>query len=185
MHPWRPWIVLATLAAFASQAAVIYKWTDSNGVVHYSDQPVPGAEKIVTSSSPSSGATSSANASGNGTAPGAAPKKNAPPGLNYTQFAITSPLPNQTFFGEDVVSVHLALEPALKPNQTITWHLNGKQLEDQGSDTVQFTIGNLNRGTYALAATITDQQTGESQSTDSVSFFVRQPSELAPLHQRP
>jgi hypothetical protein len=43
----------------------------------------------------------------------------------------------------------------------------------------------LNRGTYALAATITDQQTGESQSTDSVSFFVRQPSELAPLHQRP
>jgi hypothetical protein len=185
MHPWRPWIVLATLAAFASQAAVVYKWTDANGVIHYSDQPVPGAEKIVTSTSLSGGTASPAHAAASGTAPGAAPKKNAGPGLNYTQFAITSPLPDQTFFGDDVVSVHLSLDPALKPNQTITWHLNGKQLADQGPDTTQFTLGNLSRGTYAIAATITDQQTGESQSTDSVSFFVRQPSELAPLHQRP
>jgi hypothetical protein len=46
-------------------------------------------------------------------------------------------------------------------------------------------LQSLDRGTYSIAATISDQQTGESQSTDSVSFFVRQPSSLAPLHQRP
>ena len=40
--------MLASLAAFAGQAAVIYKWTDAQGVVHYSDQPVPGAQKIYT-----------------------------------------------------------------------------------------------------------------------------------------
>jgi hypothetical protein len=45
MHPLRPWIVLAAFAAFAAQAAVIYKWTDANGVVHYSDQPVPGSRE--------------------------------------------------------------------------------------------------------------------------------------------
>ena len=43
--------MLAALAAFAAQAAVIYKWTDADGVVHFSDQPVPGAEKIYTGAS--------------------------------------------------------------------------------------------------------------------------------------
>jgi Domain of unknown function (DUF4124) len=181
MHPWRPWIILASLAAFAGQAAVVYKWTDSDGVIHYSDQPVPGAEKIFTASSPTPGGSASS-----GRTPGpAGSKKSVAPGLNYGQFSITSPLPEQTFFGDDVISVHLALEPSLKPGQTITWHLNGKQLEDTGSVATQFALPHLDRGTYALAASITDQTTGESASTDSVTFYVRQPSALSPQHQKP
>ena len=34
---------------------MIYKWIDADGVVHFSDQPVPGAEKIVTSSPTNNG----------------------------------------------------------------------------------------------------------------------------------
>jgi len=175
--------VLAGLAAFAGQAAVVYKWTDSDGVIHYSDQPVPGAEKIFTASSPTPRGAEPSDRRANPTGP--APKKNVAPGLNYNQFAITSPLPDQTFFGDDVISVHLALDPALKPDQTITWHLNGKQIEDLGPTATQFALPRLDRGTYALAATITDQTTGQSASTDSVSFFVRQPSALSPLHKKP
>jgi hypothetical protein len=176
--------VLASLAAFAGQAAVVYKWTDSDGVIHYSDQPVPGAEKIFTAGSPSPGGSVSSARPANPGVP-AAPKKNVAPGLDYSQFSITSPVPDQTFFGDDVISVHLALVPGLKPDQTITWHLNGKQLDDQGPTATQFTLPHLDRGTYAIAATITDQTTGASLSTDSVSFFVRQPSELAPQHRKP
>jgi hypothetical protein len=184
MHPWRPWIVLATLAAFAGQAAVVYKWTDPDGVVHYSDQPVPGAQKIYTSASMGTGAAAPSRGA-------AAPDGRAPdgqretPGLGYTQFAVTSPAPDQTFFGDELISVSLALNPELKRNHAITWHLNGRQLDDQGPTTTQFNLPRLDRGTYAIAATITDQQSGESQSTDSVSFFVRQPSALAPQHQKP
>src|SRR5579859_2436013 len=170
MHPWRPWTVLACLAAFAGQAAVVYKWTGSDGVIHYSDQPVPGAEKIFTSSAPSTGrSVSPANPdSANQGVPG--PRKNAAPGLEYSQFAITSPVPDQTFYGDDVISVHLALEPGLKPDQTITWHLNGRQLDDQPSTATQLTLPRLERGTYAIAATITDQATSATPTTDSVSF---------------
>jgi hypothetical protein len=183
MHPWRPWIVLAALAAFAGQAAVVYKWTDADGVIHYSDQPVPGAEKIFTAGSPTAGGkAASARSTANPVMPGAA--KNAAPGLNYDQFSITSPAPDQTFFGDDVISVHLALSPGLKPDQTITWHLNGKELE-QSPTATQFSLQNLERGTHAIAATITDQRTGESQSTDSITFFVRQPSLLSPQHPKP
>jgi hypothetical protein len=184
MHPWRPWIVLGCLAAFAGQAAVIYKWTDSDGVVHYSDQSVPGAEKIYTASSSASRPAAPAGRSTADTpAPGA--KKPVAPRLAYTQFSITSPTPDQTFFGDEPIGVHLALDPGLKPEQTITWHMNGKQLDDQGPSTTQFTLPRLDRGAYVIAATITDQQTGESSTTDSVSFYVRQPSELSPQHQKP
>jgi uncharacterized protein DUF4124 len=183
MHPWRPWFLIATLAAFAGQAAVVYKWTDSDGVVHYSDQPVPGAQKIFTATSASAGAASGERP--NAAPPGSISAKSVTSALTYSQFAITSPAANQTFFGDDIVAVHLGLEPDLKAGQTISWHLNGKQLDDQAPTSIQFALQHLDRGTYVIAAIITDQQTGESLSTDSVTFFVRQPSELSPQHLKP
>lgn len=174
--------MLATLAAFAGQAAVIYKWTDSDGVVHYSDQPVAGAVKISTGSDPTGRSASSARPTTDSQTPGA---KKEEPGLGYTEFSITSPAPDQTFFGDDVVTVSLALNPGLKPNQAITWQLNGKQLDDQGPTTTQFSLPHLDRGSYTISATVTDQETGESRSTDGIGFFVRQPSALSPQHKKP
>jgi Domain of unknown function (DUF4124) len=178
MHPRILCFVLGALVAFGASAAVVYKWVDADGVVHYSDQPVPGAEKIYTSSAAKSGTVVPL--------PGAnqAAKK---PGkaTGFTQLEITSPAADQTFFGDEVVGVNLALTPALGPGQIITWHLNGKQLTDQAPDATSFVLPRLDRGAYAIAATVTDQTTGESQSTPSVSFFVRQPSALSPQHKNP
>lgn len=162
---------------------MVYKWTDSDGVVHYSDQPVPGAEKIFTAGSPSTPGSVASARSASPELPG--PRKNVPAGLNYSQLAITSPAPEQSFFGDEVISVHLAVEPALKPDQIITWHLNGRQLDDVGPAATQFSLPHLDRGTYAIAATVADPTTGESSSTDSVTFYVRQPSSLSPQHQKP
>ena len=184
MHPWRPWIVLATLAAFAGQAAVVYKWTDSDGVIHYSDQPVPGAEKIYTGTGSGTGASSRTRS--NPDAQDASPQRGAPaPALGYTEFAIASPVPDQTFFGDEPISASLTLIPGIKSNHTITWHLNGTEIQDQVPNAAQIKLPHLDRGTYAIAATITDPETGESRSTDSVTFFVRQPSALSPQHQKP
>jgi len=171
-------LVAGLLAAFAVQAAVVYKWVDPDGVVHYSDQASPGAEKIYTSSSTPAGAS--------GQRPPAGPPKAAastPPAgaLAYSEFSITSPVNDQTFFGDDVIAVHLSLTPALRPNQSIAWHLNGREL-DIPPDAVSFPLPHLDRGTYTLAASITDQRTGDAQSSNSVTFFVRQPSALAPQH---
>jgi hypothetical protein len=166
---------MGLLAAFTAQAAVIYKWVDADGVVHYSDQASPGAEKIVTAVSSAPAVSGARNATG----PVAQSPVTAQGGLNYTEFSINSPAPQQTFFADDVVAVHLNLSPTLRPNQSITWHLNGKQL-DFPPTSVSFALPRLDRGTYALAATITDQQTSESQTSNSVTFFVRQPSALSP-----
>lgn len=179
MHPRILCFVLGALAAFGASATVVYKWVDADGVVHYSDQAVPGAEKIYTSSAAKSGTVVPL--------PGANQTAKKPPGrtTGFTQLAITSPAADQTFFGDEVIGVNLALTPALSPGQIITWHLNGKQLADQPPDATSFVLPHLDRGAYAIAATITDQTTGESQSTPSVSFFVRQPSALSPQHKSP
>ena len=173
MRPRQSWLAIGLLAACTVQAAVIYKWVDADGVVHYSDQAVPGAEKIITAGSPSSSASGRSATAGSVAQP---PQKPAG-GLNYTEFSITSPAPDQTFFGDDVVAVHLNLAPSLRPNQAITWHLNGQQLDSQA---LSFALPHLDRGTYTIAATITDEQTSESQTSNSVTFFVRQPSALSP-----
>src|ERR1700675_3481163 len=117
MHLLRLWFALGLVAACAADAAVIYKWTDADGVVHYSDQAVPGAEKIVTSSSSSNGI---GVAAARGSARGAAiatPSKKAPSRLDYAAFAIESPAKEQVFFGDEIVPVRLRLDPDLKSNQ--------------------------------------------------------------------
>ena len=177
MHLWRPCLALCLFAAFAAHGAVVYKWTDADGVVHFSDQPVPGAEKIVTSSSTSNGIGGGKTRSGN-----ASPIVAQPPALAYSEFAVESPAKEQVFFNDEIIPVRLALSPGLKPNQTITWHLNGKPLDDQPPTTVSFTLQSLARGTYVIAATITDTVTGESKTSDSVTFYMRQPSELDNQH---
>jgi len=180
MHPRTSWLVTGLLAAFAVQAAVVYKWVDADGVVHYSDQASPGAEKIFTSSSTSAGSAAGARASAGSQV--VSPNIGASTaGLGYSEFSITSPVSDQTFFGDDVIAVHLGLSPSLKRGQSITWHLNGKQL-DFPPEAVAFPLPHLDRGTYTLAATITDQGSGESQNSNSITFYVRQPSALAPQH---
>ncbi len=168
--------VMLSLAASASCAATVYKWTDAAGVVHFSDQPEPGSEKIITNGGPARSAAPT-------TAPAPpAPQKPAVPlkpsvALGYTTLAIASPTPGQTFVAT-AVPVRLALDPVMKPNHILTWSLNGSALPDTEQ---QFALENLPRGAYSLTATISDPATQESYSTDPVDFFVRQPSILAPL----
>ena len=173
MHPRQSWLALSLLAALSVQAAVIYRWVDADGVVHYSDQQAPGAERIVTS------APNTAAAGPRSSAAAAQPIKPPSGSLNYSDINITAPQADQTFFGGDPIGVNLNLNPGLKSGHSITWHMNGKQLDEQ-RDAVSFTIAQLARGTYALTATITDQQTGETVNSNSVTFFVRQTGALQP-----
>jgi hypothetical protein len=174
--------VLTSLAAFAGQAAVIYKWTDAQGVVHYSDQSVPGAQKIYTTSPAGTGSGAPSNSTVNAQAPA---DPGTPAKQGYSIVAVTSPSAEQSFFGDEPIGVALALDPGLKPGDTVTWHLNGQELADQGPGTTQFTLPHLDRGTYAIAATVTDSKSGQTQSTPSVTFYVRQPSALSPQHRTP
>jgi hypothetical protein len=176
--------MIGLLTAYAAQAAVVYKWVDADGVVHFSDQPVPGAQKIITAGKsslngyPAPASPSNSNPGGQPARPGAA----APtPAAGIT---ILSPQPEQNFFNGEPINVALS-QQELTADQTVTWHLNGKELSDQPPTATQFVLSNPGRGTFAIAATIADQRTGEVQSTPSVTFYVHEPSTLSPQHRNP
>jgi hypothetical protein len=173
--------MVAVLAAFAGHAAVVYKWTDAAGVVHYSDQPEPGAEKVQTATGAAKAAAAPALSNPDPADPDA---EKATLVLGYAQFAVASPTPEQVFFGDEPISVNLAVSPALKQNHTLVWNLNGKELQEHANSSL-FSLSSLERGTYVIAATVSDPETGQSRSTDNVTFYVRQPSLLAPQHQKP
>ena len=173
--------MVAMLAAFAGHAAVVYKWTDAAGVVHYSDQPEPGAEKVHTAPNSLNGAAAPALSNPDAADPDG---EKATLILGYAQFAVASPTPEQVFFGDEPISVNLAVSPALKQNHTLVWNLNGKELQEHANSSL-FNLSSLERGTYVIAATVSDPETGQSRSTDNVTFYVRQPSLLAPQHQKP
>jgi hypothetical protein len=183
MHPCRSWILVGACASwlvpFGAQALVIYKWTDAQGVVHFSDQPVPGAEKVVTSSGPEHAGIMGQTAAAPAT-PGAKPKSEKT--LSTAKISIASPAPEQTFTGGESVPVSLAMDGDLKPNWTVVWTLNGAQVQGQPQNATSFTLTDLARGVYTVEATITDGATGESKSADAVTFNVLRPSLLSPQH---
>jgi hypothetical protein len=178
MHPRKLWLICGLLATCVVHAAVVYKWKDAAGTIHFSDQPVPGAERIVTS------APNTAEAGPKTPAVATQGDSRKPTGLDYAQFEISSPAKEQSFFNDESVGVSLSLSPALKPNQSLTWQLNGQPLESAPPNSTSFTIGSLDRGAYTLIATITDEATGQTRSSDTVAFYMKKPSALAPQHQR-
>ena len=170
---------LCLFATLASHAAVVYKWTDADGVVHFSDQPVEGAEKITVS-----GESLNRSASPGGNPPGGnlkalLDKANASkPGLHYLSFVIATPVKEQTFFDEPV-PVSVVLDPPLEDGHALNWSLNGEVLTDE-ENRLSFQRTDLARGTYVLAATITDLGTHEQTSTPPITFYMHQHSVLAP-----
>lgn len=175
MHLRRLWFVLGFVVAITAHAAVIYKWTDANGVVHYSDHAVPGAEPISVSTGNTSGVTPGVRQ------PPAPADRTATSAPVNVVFAISSPVSEQVFFGDDSVPARVNMDPPLASTQVLSWTLNGAPLTEQGPNAVSFSLPRLARGTYTLTATLTDGGSGESRSA-SVTFYVRQPSELSPQH---
>ncbi len=160
----------------ACPAAVIYKWTDGSGVIHYADQPVPGAQRIeIVADAPTRGAPPPAPAD---TAPASPPPR--PATVPYTSFAITSPAPEQAFVSIDV-PVSLSLQPKLQAAHTLVWTLNGTPLTGD-ADLTSFTLASLPRGAYTLSAAIEDRAGGGTLENASVTFYVHRPSLLMPQH---
>lgn len=182
MRLCRSWLAFGLVSVLSAplllQAAVVYKWTDADGVVHLSDQPAPGAEKIVTDGSSSRGILDTA-------APRAqqAATPKAATLLATTRISIASPTPDQTFSGSEVMYASATVDPDIQPNGpiSISWSLNGAPVAE-GEGSTHFALPDLPRGVYTLSATLTDTGSGATKNADPVTFNVLRPSVLSPQH---
>jgi len=168
---------LLLLAAPLALAATVYKWVDENGVVHYSDQPHPNAEKVHVKE-PQTYRESN---------PLAAPAAPSPDGgggggPTYRGCLIAQPADNEDLANPDSLVVVVRTDPPLRPGDQVFVTLDGQALNDGRPTGAQFTISPVERGTHVLQATVRDSGGALLCQTSGISYSAHQPSVLNPAN---
>lgn len=179
------WILMALLFVSWPVAAAeeMWRWVDEEGVVHYSDRPHPGAERVLLESAQSykpPALPSRADArSGETEAEGSGD------GVAYTELRVVSPEPEETLWnigGE--LEVQLSISPGLAQGHQLRVYLDGSRVEEVPEGRTRFTLGEVFRGEHTLRAAVVDQDGQEVVSSDPVVFYVQQASLQNPSSNR-
>ncbi len=159
--------------------AAVYKWTDSSGQVHYTDQWQEGSQAVdlpepsVYTPAPVPSATQS---------PGTGA---ASPAGDYDLLEVSAPAQDETIRNnEGKVTVGLRLEPTLRQGDVIELFLDGEKVPG-GLSTTGATLSNINRGTHTVKARVIDASGQELISSQPISFFLRRESKLFPQRPKP
>jgi hypothetical protein len=166
--------VLLLIAPGLGQAAKVYKWTDNQGNVIYSDSPRPGAQEIEVPTEPAGIVP---------VPPQQIPRPKPPtPGSVYGTLIVASPSNDQIIDDPGGwVNVSLALEPPLRVSQgdAIRLKLDGQTLVTRYTGS-EIALSNVARGTHTLQAEVVDPAGNALIGSQSVTFHVQQPSIQAP-----
>lgn len=146
----------------------VYKWVDPQGIVHYSDQPHPNAQKLevrgaqtftALPAEPSSSSTSG-------------PTTTQASGPAYDSCTITQPADQQTLTNVYEATAVVQTSPGLRPGDDIRLFIDGKQIAGSGNS---FTFPVV-RGQHSVQAVVEDSTGQIVCETSGVTFFVHQPS---------
>ncbi|HEV3179002.1 MAG TPA: DUF4124 domain-containing protein [Steroidobacteraceae bacterium] len=159
-------------------AGTVYKWTDENGVVHYSDQPHPNAQKIQVQAAQTYKAPAADTAAASG--PGA-PTQPATPGA-YRGCAVVQPQDDSTFANIDSLTVVVQTDPVLRPGDQVFVTLDGEALNGKAATGSTFTLSPVDRGTHTLQAMVRGADGSMLCQAPSVTFHVHQPSLQNPVN---
>ena len=168
-------VILSMLTAVSALAAETWRWRDAEGVVHYSDRPVPGAERMDVNVSQKSSPEASTPQTSNSTRQPAAP----PVPVRY-RCEILRPANDEVFNSVNAVTATVALEPGLQDGQRLQVYLNGAVYPQWPSGVQTYTLQDLNRGSYTLSARVLDAGGTALCAGPAINFHIRQPTLLSP-----
>jgi Domain of unknown function (DUF4124) len=168
--------------ALAAGAAEVWRWKDANGVVHYSDNPQPGAERVAVNAPASAGeaaAPDSGSDYANDTASeGASSNAQAVQPVRYASCTVNQPSHDQVFQGLQPVGVELRIEPGLQEGHQVRVLYDGAALAEWPADSTSFTLNEVYRGSHTLAVRIVDANGRNVCAGSTVTFHLRQQSVL-------
>jgi hypothetical protein len=164
-------VLLGLLLPPFATAGEAYVWTDDEGVVHYSDRPVPGARKIELAE-PNTGqspARRRADAAGDETAE--APTESDVP-FRYETLEIASPSAEETLWNiGGALTVSLALNPPLQAGHQVRVYFDGNAQIVSGTS---FQLNEVWRGVHNLQAEIIDETGRMLIRSRTNRFYVQQ-----------
>ena len=185
MRTWWLSFLALTIAAAAgpASAVTVWRWVDQNGVVHYSDRPVEGAERIELSGAQTfSGAPATGQAAARLSSPANAPEQQAVP---YRRFEIVAPAQQETLWNiGGTLAVTVQLEPGLLPGHRLDVYLDGER-RNLDATTTQLTVPEVYRGVHTLQGVIVDDSGSEILRSLAVTFMVQQTSIQNPNNPTP
>lgn len=162
-------LVLGLLAATAAMAQEAYRWVDEDGVVHYSDRPREGAEQVQL---PTPNVAASRRAARPPTTASDAEPTEEPPAARYDSIEILSPASEETLWNiEGVLSVSVALSPALQPGHQVRAYHNGQMTPVSGTS---FQLQEVWRGSHNIQVEVVDETGKLMIRSKSTRFYVQQ-----------
>lgn len=160
------------MLAASALLAQAYKWTDEDGVIHYSDRPHEGAEEVVLHSG-------GVRPSGVSSPPvqnyRANKDENAEPeAFKYESLAVVSPASEETLWNiGTVLDVTLEVTPALQSGHKMNVYYDGLPIEVASTT---FRIEEVYRGAHNLQAEILDRTGRLMIRSEATRFYVQQTS---------
>lgn len=167
------WLCLALVLVVSAGAAAedVWRWVDEEGVIHFSDRPHPGAERVQI------GPVQTFPAPVLSPARETTPSQPGEPAAPYSRVEIASPAAGETLWniaGE--LSVQVALEPQLAGGHEMRLYFDGNPVEGAPQGSGQFALGEVYRGEHTLRAAIFDAEGRELASSETITFYVQQTS---------
>jgi len=145
-------VLLGLLVLPYAAANEAYVWTDEDGVVHYSDRPVPGARRIELAEPNASQSPAPRRRATDQSGEDQQAEPNAP--FRYESFEIVSPGAEDTLWNiEGVLNVSMALSPPLQAGHQVRVYLDGNP-QIVNSTSVQ--LQEVWRGVHNLQAEVLD-----------------------------
>jgi hypothetical protein len=166
--------LMCIAVATAVGAATVYKWTDENGVTHYSDQPHPGAQKIQIQ------AVQTYKAQPVQRTPAYATRNPASAHQVYSVCAVTRPSSQEMFQNTQTVPASVHVEPELRAGDQVSVLLDGAPVQSNAPLDSEFVLNSVYRGAHSLSVRVEDSTGTVVCQSPSVPFNVRQASVLAP-----
>ena len=149
----RIFFAVLSIVVASTVMAQAYKWVDENGVVHYSDRPIEGAEIVQL---PNARARPRPVPAARATTPrdNDEPAQPAAP-FRYETLIVAAPAAEETLWNiEGTLSVSLDLRPALQAGHQIRVYFDGEPRMVTGSS---FQIDEVYRGVHNLQVEVVDE----------------------------
>ena len=181
MNPARPtkcfyWtqVLFACVLLFwySHTAAEVYRWVDSDGNVHYSDNPKDGAEKVELGETSVVPALKPQSRSGNRRS-----ERVSSGAAGYESIAIASPAHETTLRNVQGIAVSIALAPGLRAEEghLVQLYYDGAAYGEPQSN-LQFQIAEAERGAHELVAAVVDASGTELLRSSPSTFYLHQRS---------
>lgn len=162
--------LVGLLLMSAPLQADIYKWTDPNGDVHFSDKPHEGSEKIELP--PTQTYSGPANAEEAPLSAPLIPSINQPAHIEYSQLGFLQPTDQSTLRdNQGNLSVSVEMTPNLQPGDTLSLLLDGGIIGKPQTNTT-FTLSNVNRGSHTLIVQIQNEQGAVLKVSQPITVFL-------------